>query len=154
MIFLLLGCLGNRHLHQLQKLDLPSDIPLLLHTIESAEHSYLRKEAAEILANTPTESWTKDTVTVLQECVENSSEYSYVRTTCAQALAKAREYEAAESIVNAMNECDDESRYWMLLALEELAANSAVARGQIAELQNDSDLFIAAESQRWIREQK
>jgi len=148
MLYLLLGCLSAR---QLGKIESASQ-PLLLDMIENGKYGYLREKAILQLNSVQTIDWNNTDISPLIHCVENSQEYSYIRSQCAYALATMHHLDSIPSILDAIDECDDEARYWMLLSLEKVALDSPLARGEIAELKHDPDIFISAEAQRWLRE--
>ena len=154
MIFLLMGCLATWQTKKIQSWDDGDDLTNIHSMIIESKHGYHRELAIKQLTYIPTEEWSIETTKTLIECVDNSLEHSYIRAQCAGvlALSPSSTKEAVDSIIAAMEECDDEARYWMLVALENYADLSSLARGQIAESQYDPDLFISSEAKRWLEE--
>jgi hypothetical protein len=143
MIFwVLLACFGNRHVRKIQSLAASEDIEALSEILLNTSQSYLREEAIRAMTRFPDSYWTLHSQEATIKCVESEKEHCSTRGYCAYALGKIQAVEAVGSIVSAMEECDSESRYWMLLGLEPLAAESSLAQAQIAALEHDVDIFI------------
>ena len=153
MILVLLGCLSQFKVWRIRSMDTIEKSQELLDTLSTSEHSYLKEEALRQINTLPATEWPETIGEALLTCLSDTSEAEHLRTLCAQSLTKTDHVDTASAIVQAMDQCDDEARYWMLFALESIAQDNPIALGQIADLQYDADLFVAAEAKRWMREQ-
>lgn len=150
MIFwIFLACFGNRHIRKVQSLAASEDIEALSEILLNSSQSYLREEAIRSMSHISAYSWTTHSRTAAIECVASEKEHCSIRGYCAEALGKVQAVEAVDTIVSAMEQCDSESRYWMLLGLEPLAAESSLAQAQITALENDVDIFIRTRARNW-----
>jgi hypothetical protein len=152
MMLLLIGCLGALQTKKIQSWDEAQDLPAIIESIDKSKYGYQRELALKQLTAIPSSQWSKETHQVLIKCVENNLEHPYIRAQCATVIGLSPSDDAVESIIAAMDECDNESRYWMLIALENFATLNPLARGQISESQHDPDIFISTEAKRWLEE--
>jgi HEAT repeat protein len=116
--------------------------------IKALDHKkgYARELAARQLSRLKP---TGEGTSALTACVENGNEKGYVRAACAFTLSRWGAKDADKSIINAMEQVDPESRYWMAEALHEL--DTKAARGHLASLQSDSDIYLAASAREWVQ---
>ena len=153
MILILLGCLSQLKVWRIQSVESIDKSDRITDVLEMSEFSYHKEVALKQLNTLPSTDWPDSIATVLLDCLSDSSEAEHIRILCAQSLIKTDHTDTAAAIVQAMEQCSDETRYWLLLALEDIAHDNPIASGQIADLQYDTDLFVSAEAKRWMREQ-
>ena len=153
---MILGCAHQRSLVDYEKRIKKGRAAWVSQQTVRARAAYSREEAALSLLETSS-SIDKETRTQikenLDECITNPKELVTVRSACARAAGHLRLYESAEGIADAMDMVDDESRYWMLVALIELAGSSPIAEAKIESLKNDRDIFVAQRAKQWMAAQ-
>lgn len=142
-----ISCFGNHQLRTIQKFSSEHNIASLAEILESSKHAYLREEAIIEMSSFQERAWDQSAKDIVLQCTTSETERCNIRGYCAYTLGKIGEASAVEAIISAMEQCDSESRYWMLLGLEPLAAESSLARAQISALKQDIDIFIRVRAQ-------
>ena len=150
---MILGCAHQRSLVDYEKrIDKGRFVWVSQQTVRAGP-AYSREEAALSLLET-SPSIDSETRTQIKEnlnkCITNPKELATVRSACARAAGYLGLHETAEGIADAMEMVDDESRYWMLIALIELASSSPDAEAKIESLKNDRDIFVAQRAKQWM----
>ena len=151
-----LGCAHQRSLGDYEKRINKGHYAWVSQQTLRANAAYSREEAALSLLEVPLTIDTKSRSEIkenLDECITNPKELATVRSACARAAGHLKLYESADGITDAMDTVDDESRYWMLVALIELAVASPAAVAKIESLKNDRDIFIAQRAKQWMTAQ-
>ena len=151
LLMSLLGCLGSQHvtsIGQFTQSNNPKDLPTLL----ESPYAYVRLHTVEQVQQQNWSPNSKDDpiVLLMMEILRDPKELCATRGQSAYTLGQWQIYDSARDIVDALNTCDDESRYWMVLGLENLAEGNPIASGALSELQYDADIFIRTEVQQWM----
>jgi hypothetical protein len=146
----LFGCAGSplisiTHFSESQDAE---RLPMLL----NSQYEYVRLHIIEEMHR---QDWKPNNledpiVLLMTDILRDPDELCATRGQSAYALGKWQVFNAAVYIVDALDSCDNESRYWMVLGLENLATDSPIASGALSELQYDSDIFIRTEVQQWM----
>lgn len=146
----LISC-GGYHIRSLQKMEKSSSYKDLSEILLDSPHSYVRLASIESLQKSLTH-WQEDDIVVqnLQKSISSTTEKCYIKAQVAYTLGQIHYEPAVEHIIQALHACDDESRYWMVISLLELASISEVAKGELYSLSHDSDIFISNSVQSWL----
>lgn len=149
MIFLLASCtFSGVNLEKVQAATRNKDITMLVSYLEQGEYSYIRERAAEGMRQVPAYQGKAVAVPALRQCVRNSQEKGYVRAQCALTLGGWGIDAATDDIISSLAEVDEESRYWIAVALRGLSTPQA--RAQLQELANDADVYLATSVRQWL----
>ena len=144
------GCLSNRQIKQVSSITAVTESDSMSRLLQS-EHRYIRISTIDKLRETALSEETKRELTApLLHILYNDDEWCPIRGRASRILGEWRIQDATEGIIDAMESCDDESRYWMLLGLESLSTVDPIALGAIQNLVYDTDIFIRAESVKWL----
>ena len=150
MIFFMASCTAvvGLNLETVQNATRNKDLDMLITHLEKGEFSYIRERAAEGLRQVPFDKAQSNAVPVLRQCVGNSAEKGFVRAQCAVTLGKWGVDEATGDIITALTQVDEESRYWLAVALRGLSTPEAKA--QLQELSNDPDVYLSTSVRQWL----
>ena len=150
MILLLVGCAATvgPNLLTIQSAIQGKDVEKLVLFLEQGEFSYIRERAAEGLRQIPMEEGKKYALPSLRKCIQNQSEKGYVRAQCGLTLGGWGIDDAAQDIIEALDQVDDESRYWLAVALRGLSTPDAKA--QLQELTDDPDVYLSTSVRQWL----
>ncbi len=145
------GC--SSPLREIRKAKNHNNIPALSKMLAKGKYGYIRERAARAMrhANAPVAA-RATAIPVLEKCLQNAHEYRYVRAECALTLGTWRVPKAVPGIMDAIDAVgDQETRYWLLVALTRFNHLGPKACGLIDSLKKSasSSLYVSTLVEQW-----